>query len=272
MSKKSGLLRPSVSQSDQTEYRDAKDRLIKAYCKRAHCENRILKYRREIEAIVKRINGHLTNDDRLDFEKFLPLVSSTPMRHTFSRESIKRISTLQGSLDTVKARINALLAENQQLRETVNRHSHCCGAQVSKLDVIINELTALREKEQELADCDTIPDTIDELTEVVQNDRDYEGSIDHQSSHTSKHDQDMSDAGLQLSPRVSSPTPIHTQAPEEPRTPLLEPPHYGQNQEVSTEQLSHESLEPRTPLNENEDAPETTSHAPVGSVSSRHRE
>lgn len=270
MSKKSGLLRPSVTQSDQAEYKDAKDRLIKAYCKRAVCENRIVKHRREIEAIVKRINGHLTNDDRLDFEKFLPMMTSTHTHHTFSRESIKRISTLQGSLDTDKARINALLEENRQLRETISRHSQCCGAQVSKLDAIINDLNALREKEQELADCDTISDTVDARNEV-DNDRAYEESIDKQSSHSSRHDQDMSDADPRLSPRDASPAPIDTMALEEPRTPLLEPPHYEQNREVSTEQLSPRSLEPRTPLNENDVAPDATSRA-VGSPSSYHRE
>ncbi|KAI0564959.1 hypothetical protein FGB62_22g12 [Gracilaria domingensis] len=146
---------PDGLTADQKEFKEARKRLVKAYSRKAHWENRILRSRREVEVVLNRINGHLSSDQQVDYEKFLPPEAqlTSPRRITGS-ESIRLISDLQASLDAAKVRINALLDENHKLRSRLSERGRDSNSQVSRLDLIIGDLFQLKEKERELAKLD----------------------------------------------------------------------------------------------------------------------
>eukprot|EP00178_Gracilaria_changii_P004654 TRINITY_DN1756_c0_g1_i1.p1 TRINITY_DN1756_c0_g1~~TRINITY_DN1756_c0_g1_i1.p1 ORF type:complete len:209 (+),score=41.85 TRINITY_DN1756_c0_g1_i1:534-1160(+) len=137
------------------EYEAIRKRLVRAYTRKAQWENRILLCRRELEVVINRINGSLSSEQRLDYEQLSPPDAQlTSPRRTTGIVSIKQISDLQGSLDGAKLRINALLNENQMLREKVSDRRQDLTNQVTRLDLIIGDLVQLQFKQQQLAKLD----------------------------------------------------------------------------------------------------------------------
>ncbi|CAN8073847.1 unnamed protein product [Agarophyton chilense] len=146
---------PEAIAADQKQYEAVKERLVKAYAKKAHWENRICVIRREIETIINKINGHLSTVPKLDFEQFMPAEAPlTPVDYTTGRRSIKHISALQGSLDAAKMRINALLNENRKLKGKLCERGRDLSTQVSRLDMVIDDLVQIQKREQEYAKMD----------------------------------------------------------------------------------------------------------------------